>query len=82
MGHDANVSVTLPRNPFGQILDALHVRLESWEYTEQYLLNGAIDCDRTIEECSGAEEAREMISCYEKIIAAMAPQLRSSQIAS
>lgn len=74
-----NVVLTLARSDAGQILDALNIRLESWQCTERYLLTGCVEDDYMINECSGPEEAGNMISSYEKIINSIAGQLDSSR---
>jgi len=77
MDLNAPVTVTLSRNQFGQILDALCCRLESWQETERYFLTGRTDSDSVINECGDAEEARNMIAVYEEILASMEEQLNA-----
>ena len=75
MDLNASVTVTLSRNDFGQILDALYCRLESWQETERYFLTGRTESDGVINDCRDAEEARSIVSVYEGIIASMEKQL-------
>lgn len=65
---DEKIALTLPSLAVGQILDALYQRLESWEYTEEYLKTGYVHEPYCVEECSNADEARKIADYYKIII--------------
>jgi hypothetical protein len=52
----------------GQILDAIYIRFETWEYTEEFLKTGHVREPYLIEECSNAYEARQIADYYKEII--------------
>jgi hypothetical protein len=58
----------------GQMLDALYMRLETWEYTEEYLNTGHIHEPYLIEECSNAYEASQIADYYKEIIKSIEKQ--------
>ncbi|NQT03513.1 MAG: hypothetical protein HQ580_15910 [Planctomycetes bacterium] len=71
---DKNITLTLPSLMVGQILDALYMRLETWEYTEEYLNTGHVHEPYLIEECSNAYEARQIADYYKEIIKSIEKQ--------
>ena len=71
---DENIVLTLPALAVGQILDALYIRLETWEYTEEYLNTGYVHEPYCIEECSNADEARRIADYYKNIIESIEKQ--------
>jgi len=71
---DENIVLTLPALAVGQILDALYIRLETWEYTEEYLNTGYVHEPYCIEECSNADEARRIADYYKDIIESIEKQ--------
>ena len=71
---DKNITMTLPSLMVGQILDALYMRLESWEYTEEYLNTGHANESYCIEECSNPDEAHQIADYYKEIIKSIEKQ--------
>ena len=71
---DENIVLTLPALAVGQILDSLYIRLETWEYTEEYLNTGYVHEPYCIEECSHADEARRIADYYKDIIESIEKQ--------
>lgn len=67
------ISITLNRNDWGQIIDGLEVRLESWEATARYLEGEEVN--QIIEECHDAAEARSVAATYERLIEDLNSQL-------
>jgi hypothetical protein len=70
------ITIRLPRNDVGQILDALGVRRDEWRYTQRYLEEGYEEAGRLIEECKDASEARVIADYYDAIIAKIRKQLK------
>ncbi|WP_139228489.1 hypothetical protein [Planctomicrobium piriforme] len=75
MRNDTPVEVTLSRNSFGQILDALFVLVEEWRETAVFHEYGACHDDAIIRECSGTAEARNMQRIYQELIDELSSQL-------
>lgn len=73
------VILKLPRAAVLQILDGLQYRLEIWRYTEQYMEEGYTDELCIIEECSSADEARNIAEHYEEIISRIEKQTDISE---
>lgn len=71
---EKNITLTLPSLMVGQILDALYMRLETWEYTEEYLNTGYVREPYCIEECSNPDEARQIADYYKEIIKSIEKQ--------
>jgi len=69
-----NVKLKLPGLAIGQILDALYLRMEAWEYTEEYLNTGQVHEPYCVEECSSAYEARRIADYYKGIIQSIEKQ--------
>jgi hypothetical protein len=69
-----NITLTMPSLMVGQILDALYMRMESWEYTEEYLNTGHAREPYCIEECSNPDEARQIADYYKEIIKSIEEQ--------
>jgi hypothetical protein len=70
------VTLTLQRFDVGQMLDGLRVRRDSWFKTAAVLADDDSDFDdEPIEECSDADEARNIGEHYERIIGAIERQL-------
>jgi len=69
-----NIKLNLPALAVGQILDALYLRLETWEYTEEYLNTGLVREPYCIEECSDADEAHQIADYYKEIIESIEKQ--------
>lgn len=71
---DKNITLNLPLLMVGQILDALYMRLETWEYTKEYLNTGHVREPNLIEECSNPDEARQIADYYKEIIKSIEKQ--------
>ena len=74
------VTLRLPRNDVGQILDGLTERMIIWKATEEYLETGFSHLGDCIEECSNPEEARFIAQYYQKIIDLIYKQLESQKL--
>ena len=72
---DKEVTLKLPSNMVGQILDGLRERMKVWRETEQYMEVGYTDEPCIFEECSDADEARNIAEYYEEIIGCIKKQL-------
>lgn len=59
-------SVALEENDWGQILDGLRCRVETYEETVRYYESGYAECE--IAEVRDANEARELAQRYRDII--------------
>ncbi len=73
---DKTVTISLPENDVGQILDALCVREDSWRYTQRYFEEGIEESGRLIEECRDGEEARRIADYYAEIVAKIRRQVQ------
>lgn len=59
----------LGENDFGQIIEGLKMRDDSWRRTADYFRSGQnIDDNFAIEECNGEHEANQMALFYSRII--------------
>ncbi|MFA5251522.1 MAG: hypothetical protein WC454_02920 [Phycisphaerae bacterium] len=76
---DKEVTLKLPSNMVGQILDGLRERTKVWRETEQYMEVGYTNEPCIIEECSNADEARNIAEYYEEIIGAIEKQLEMAK---
>ena len=76
MPKDDIVTVKLPKDDLGQIIDGLCVRRDTWRSTQQYLGSGHIDIEQGIEECSNPEEAQSIADYYDEIIEKIQQQLK------
>jgi hypothetical protein len=65
---EQEITLKLPRLMVGQILDGLRERQKVWKYTKEYMETGCTEELRIIEECSSADEARNIAEYYEEII--------------
>ena len=73
---DKEITLKLPDNMVGQILDGLRERTKVWRDTEQYMGEGyANDESCFIEECTSDHEARSITEYYEEIIGCIKKQL-------
>lgn len=70
------VTLRLPRNDVGQIIDGLTERMLVWKTTEEYLETGHSHLGDFIEECSDPEESRFISQYYEKSIDLIQNQLK------
>jgi len=70
------VSLELPKNYVGQVLDGIDVLIEQWEDTAECLMGVEDLTDgRVIRDCSGPVEARSMAALYKEIRDAIRSQL-------
>ncbi|MGD0078826.1 MAG: hypothetical protein ABSA64_01500 [Sedimentisphaerales bacterium] len=77
---DKEVTLKLPSNMVGQMLDGLRERTKVWRDTEQYMEEGCIDDESCfIEECTSAHEARSIAEYYEEIMGAIEKQLEMAK---
>jgi hypothetical protein len=74
------VTLRLPRNVVGQIIDGLTERMIIWQTTEQYLEEGYSHLGDCIEECSDSQEAHFIAQEYENIIDLINKQLENQNI--
>ena len=79
MAQDKLITLRLPANHVGQILDGLDVLIEQWEATERYHASGEIDPDACIRECTDAHEAASIARFYREIQAAVEEQYEASR---
>jgi hypothetical protein len=71
----SKVSLLLDSMMVGQILDALEVRREAWEKTAAYFRGELKDPYFSIEECTDAEEADQIVAYYLEIEGELGAQL-------
>jgi len=76
---DKEITLKLPRQMVGQILDGLSERSQVWRYTEKYMETGYVEEGCLIEECSSADEARNIAEYYEEIISCIEKQTDTSE---
>ncbi len=74
---DPEISLKLPRQMVGQIVDGLRERRQVWINTAEYMETGYSEEFCFIEECSNADEARNIATCYEKIIGVIEKQMNN-----
>ena len=67
------IAIELDSNEWGQIIDGLTIRAESYENTVQYYETGY--ADELIEEVGGVYEARAIAEFYRSIIEKVQKQL-------
>ncbi|MGB8226969.1 MAG: hypothetical protein WCE45_08940 [Sedimentisphaerales bacterium] len=72
---DRIVTLKLPRLMVGQIIDGLRERQKVWMYTAEFMETGNTEEPCIIEECSDADEARNIAAYYEEIITSIDKQL-------
>jgi len=65
---DKFITLTLPRNDVGQIIDGLEQRRIIWQATAEYLEAGSTTLSDYIEECYNSHEAQAITDCYQHII--------------
>ena len=75
---EREINLKLPQQMVGQILDGLRERQKVWKYTQEYLDKGFTEELCIIEECSSAEEARNIANYYEEIICSIEKQTNIS----
>jgi len=72
---DKIVTLKLPRLMVGQIIDGLRERQKIWLYTAEFMDTGETEEPCIIEECSNADEAKNIASYYEEIINCIEKQI-------
>ncbi len=74
------VTLRLPKDFVGQMLDGLQCREDAYRATAEYLEDGSLpSADFVIEEMSDAQEAHQLADAYAEIIRTIQRQ-RDSQI--
>jgi hypothetical protein len=69
-------TITISALDLGQTLDGIRDRMDSWNYTAEYMETGySPDDTRMVEECSSAEEARKIADHYSSIISSIEEQM-------
>ena len=61
---DEMITLKLPKNDVGQILDGLRIQRDNWQYTYNYITDGEVDLDKDMQECSDPEEAKWLMEYY------------------
>lgn len=61
---DEMITLKLPKNDVGQILDGLRIQRDNWQYTYNYITDGEVDPDKDMQECSDPEEAKWLMEYY------------------
>ena len=71
--------IELDEQDWGQLLDGLEIRAESWRRTAEYLRTGVMPDGELflIEECGDEEEADEVATHYEAIITSIQKQMEA-----
>jgi hypothetical protein len=72
---DRIVILKLPSLMVGQIIDGLRERQKIWLYTAEFMETGSTKEPCIIEECSNADEARNIAAYYEEIINSIEKQI-------
>ena len=67
------VSITLGKNAWGQILDGLTCRAEQYELTAKYHSGESVQGE--ILEVCDADEARDLAQCYHRLVLQIRGQL-------
>lgn len=75
----ATYRIELDELDFGQLLDGLEIRAESWERTAGYLRSGFVDGDYIVEECSKPEEAEGIAAHYRSLIRTIRKQMEAQR---
>ncbi len=68
MNHDKEYVIHLNGFDLGQLIGGLEVRANAWRYTAAYFETGKTPDGFIIEECNGADEARQIEAHYRRII--------------
>ncbi|MBW3538997.1 MAG: hypothetical protein KY476_01890 [Planctomycetes bacterium] len=79
MLHDDIITLQLPANDVGQVLDGLEVLIEQWEATREFHETGEPSEDVCIRECSDAEEADSIARFYREIKSRIEEQYRAQR---
>ena len=74
MPHDKEYVIRLNGLDLGHLIDGLEARADAWRLTAIYLETGEAPNDFVIEECSEAEEARQIAEHYERILGTILQQ--------
>lgn len=65
---DKFITLTLPQNDIGQILDGLEQRRIIWQATAEWLMYDYTELSDCVEECSDPLEAQAIADYYQYII--------------
>lgn len=76
---DPEITLKLPRQMAGQIVDGLRERQQVWINTAEYMETGYTEEFCFIEECSNADEARNIASYYEEIVGMIEKQMNNNE---
>ena len=73
--------IELGEQEWGQLLDGLECRAESWRHTDACLRTGELPNGEflVIEECQNEEEAEMLEACYEGIIRNIKRQMEAQR---
>jgi hypothetical protein len=73
--------IELEEQDWGQLIDGLEIRADSWKRTAQYLRDGELPEGEffMIEECGDDEEAEEVAAHYEAIIRKIQSQMEGQR---
>ena len=72
---DKIVTLKLPRLMVGQIIDGLRERQKVWLYTAEFMETGTTEEPCIIEECSDADEAKNIAAYYDEIVKSIEKQI-------
>lgn len=85
MTNDPMVTITLPSNDLGQILDGLRQRFSDWQNTaDAFTEDGdyySDDDSFVMQECSGKDEAQKIADTYKRLIEAIESQVLAQAVA-
>jgi len=70
------VTLRLSYNDAGQVIDGLRVCLENWQKTLRWYDGKLEDPDFVILECSGREEAAQMVDVYADLLETLEQQMK------
>ena len=73
---DHPVTLTLPRQDLGQLMDGIEVLIDQWEATRQYHETGEAPEGVLIREASDADEAAWAIGRYREILGRLREAVR------
>jgi hypothetical protein len=74
---DKEITFRLSRNDAGQVIDGLSICLENWQKTLDWYDGKLDDPDFVILECSGREEAAQMVEVYADLLDSLEQQMKA-----
>ena len=80
MNDDRLYHFSLRPMDFGQLIDGLCARRDSWEKTAKWLRGELADPDFIIEECDDEEEAQGLADHYSEIIETLLEQVAPQRL--